>query len=280
MLLFRPEDATWRKSIEFPALPQATPSFFCRLVDDVVYWNTMRSFGWTMRFRRLRHERALVEAAEDELELARIGVDVADGEDAGLGTSRTAPLIDPRCDPRCRFKPPTRHGAELHREAEDRQQPCGGKTDIALRSLHDDCLKDACGSLQAHHLPNLEGELLFLVQSEHLVHAVRRGAELGSAVHQCQVLGERLQVECPVERGIAAADDDEIMLTKILHAADRIEDATALICFDAGDRRTLRLDEPPPAATTTTLQAIVVLLSVRTRKPSSVRSSSVTISPK
>ena len=28
---------------------QATPSFFCRLVDDVVYWNTMRSFGWTIR---------------------------------------------------------------------------------------------------------------------------------------------------------------------------------------------------------------------------------------
>ena len=39
-------------------------------------------------------------------------------------------------------------------------------------------------------------------------------------------------------------------------------------------------NEPPPAATTTTLQAIVVLASVRTRKPSSVRSSSVTISPK
>ena len=39
-------------------------------------------------------------------------------------------------------------------------------------------------------------------------------------------------------------------------------------------------NEPPPAATTTTLQAIVVLSSVRTRKPSSVRSSSVTISPK
>ncbi len=27
----------------------ATPSFFCRLVEDVVYWNTMRSPGLTMR---------------------------------------------------------------------------------------------------------------------------------------------------------------------------------------------------------------------------------------
>src|SRR5215470_3092349 len=33
--------------------------------------------------RLLRHQRALVEAAQDQLQLARIGVDVADGEDAG-----------------------------------------------------------------------------------------------------------------------------------------------------------------------------------------------------
>ena len=33
--------------------------------------------------RLLRHQRALVEAGQDQLELARIGVDVADGEDAG-----------------------------------------------------------------------------------------------------------------------------------------------------------------------------------------------------
>src|SRR5207237_5485793 len=33
--------------------------------------------------RLLRHQRALVEAGENNLELARIGVDVADGEDAG-----------------------------------------------------------------------------------------------------------------------------------------------------------------------------------------------------
>src|SRR5215213_3624993 len=31
----------------------------------------------------LRRQRALVEAGEDQLQLARIGVDVADGEDAG-----------------------------------------------------------------------------------------------------------------------------------------------------------------------------------------------------
>jgi hypothetical protein len=31
----------------------------------------------------LRHQRALVEAAQDQLDLAGIGVDVADGEDAG-----------------------------------------------------------------------------------------------------------------------------------------------------------------------------------------------------
>src|SRR5690349_10092286 len=35
----------------------------------------------TMGF--LRHQRALVEAAQDQLDLAGIGIDVADGEDAG-----------------------------------------------------------------------------------------------------------------------------------------------------------------------------------------------------
>ena len=35
--------------------------------------------------RLLRHERGLVEAREDELELARIAVDVADGDYYGTG---------------------------------------------------------------------------------------------------------------------------------------------------------------------------------------------------
>ncbi len=32
-----------------PGPPQATPSFFCRLVEEVVYWNTIRSPGLATR---------------------------------------------------------------------------------------------------------------------------------------------------------------------------------------------------------------------------------------
>ena len=95
---------------------------------------------------------------------------------------------------------------------------------------------------QAGHLADLEVELLRLLQREHLVDAVGRGAELRPPVDQRHALGDRLQVQRPVERGIAAADDDEVVAAEILHAAHRIEDALALIGLDAGDRRALRLE--------------------------------------
>ena len=54
--------------------------------------------------RLLRHQRALVEAGQDQLELARIGVDVADREDAGLaGLERRGVDRDQR--PRCSSRP-------------------------------------------------------------------------------------------------------------------------------------------------------------------------------
>ena len=55
--------------------------------------------GMHVAMHLLRRERALVEAGEDQLQLARIGVDVADGEDAGgrglefLGIDRDQLLI-------------------------------------------------------------------------------------------------------------------------------------------------------------------------------------------
>src|SRR6201989_267401 len=69
--------------------------------------------------RLLRHQRDLVEAGQDELELARIGVDVANGEDAGLagleglGAHRDHVLVE--------LESPVRHRTELHGEPEERQ---------------------------------------------------------------------------------------------------------------------------------------------------------------
>src|ERR1700750_260180 len=69
--------------------------------------------------RLLRHQRDLVEAGQDELELARIGVDVANGEDAGLaglerfGIDRDELFVKPQ--------PPIGDRPELHGQAEERQ---------------------------------------------------------------------------------------------------------------------------------------------------------------
>ncbi len=60
-------------------------------------------------------------------------------------------------------------------------------------------------------------------------------------MHQRHAFGDRLQVECPVERRIAAADDDEIVAAEFLHAPHRIKDALAFIVLDARDGRALGL---------------------------------------
>ena len=55
-------------------------------------------------------------------------------------------------------------------------------------------------------------------------------------------LRDRLQVQRPVERGIAAADDEHILVAELLHLAHRVEDAVAFIGLDARHRRPLRLE--------------------------------------
>ena len=59
---------------------------------------------------------------------------------------------------------------------------------------------------------------------------------------QRHALCDRLEVERPVERGIAAADDQKVVAAEIIHAPHGIEDALALIRLDARDRRALGLE--------------------------------------
>ena len=74
--------------------------------------------------RLLRHQRRLVEAREDELELAGIGVDVADGENAGhaglefLRIDRDQVLVE--------LQSPIGDRPELHGEPEERQHASVG----------------------------------------------------------------------------------------------------------------------------------------------------------
>ena len=79
-------------------------------------------------------------------------------------------------------------------------------------------------------------------QRAHLLDAVGRGAEIVAPVQQRHALGDRMQIERPVEREIAAADDQDVLVAELLHLAHGIEHRGALIGLDARHRRTLRLE--------------------------------------
>ena len=65
---------------------------------------------------------------------------------------------------------------------------------------------------------------------------------LVAAVHQRDAVGDRLEVQRPVERAVAATDDQDVAAPEHLHLAHGVEDGRALIGLDAGDRRFLGLE--------------------------------------
>jgi hypothetical protein len=71
---------------------------------------------------------------------------------------------------------------------------------------------------------------------------VRRGAKVVAPVQQRHALGNRMQIERPVKRTIAAADDEQILVAEMFHLAHGIEHRRALIGLDARHRRTLGLE--------------------------------------
>ena len=76
----------------------------------------------------------------------------------------------------------------------------------------------------------------------------------------------RMEVERPVERRVAAAGDQHPAAAEVLHLAHRIEDALALVGFDARGRRALGLERAAAGGDgITTLASIVVPASVETR---------------
>ena len=84
--------------------------------------------------------------------------------------------------------------------------------------------------------------LIFPVGDEraHLLDRVGRAAELVAPVQQRQAFGDRLEVERPVERRVAAADDEHVLAAQVLHAAHGVVHGRALVGLDAFERRTLR----------------------------------------
>ena len=97
-------------------------------------------------------------------------------------------------------------------------------------------------AFQSAHLAERQLDLSGLDQRAHLVDAVGRGAEIVTAVEQRQAFRQRLQIERPVERRVATADDEQVVVAIVLHAAHGIEDRLALVGLDARDRRPLGLE--------------------------------------
>ena len=188
----------------------------------------------------LRRERAFVEAGQNEFQLARIGVDVADGEDSGrrglefLGVGRHEVLVQ--------VQAPVGDGAELHRQTEEGHHALAG--DVARRAVVE---LDGGG----RHFAVLAGDradladdqihFLFAHEFAHGIDRMRRAAEIVAAMHERDALGNWMQVQRPVERAVAAAHDHHVLVAEVFHAPHGIMDGLAFIGVDARDRRLLRL---------------------------------------
>src|SRR5689334_24507064 len=91
--------------------------------------------------RLLRHQGALVEAREDELELARVPVDVADREDAGdirferAGVDRDELAV-------LELDAPVGDRSKLHGEPEEREDRIAGNLEVRPVVALDDRLLD------------------------------------------------------------------------------------------------------------------------------------------
>ena len=138
---------------------------------------------------------------------------------------------------------PLRHGAQLHGEPEERQHGIAGHVEaLAVIALDGGGREHAIVALEARHLAELEAHLAPLDQLAHLLHRVGRGAELVAAMQQRQALRDRLQVDRPVERGVATTHDQHVPAAQRFHLLDRIEHRGVLVGVDSRDRRLLGLE--------------------------------------
>src|SRR6266567_2677041 len=125
----------------------------------------------------LRHQRRLVEAAQDELDFPRIPIDVADGENPGL-VGLEACGVDRNELALTQVDTPLRHRPELHGEPEERQHGFAGERHArSVRALDQSARERALAALERRDLPEQEIDLSLLDQRMHLVDAVGRRAE-------------------------------------------------------------------------------------------------------
>src|SRR6266568_4525362 len=125
----------------------------------------------------LRHQRRLVEAAQDELDFPRIPIDVADGENPGL-VGLEACGVDRNELALTQVDTPLRHRPELHGEPEERQHGFAGERHTrSVGALDQSARERAAAALERRDLPEQEIDLSLLDERMHLVDAVGRRAE-------------------------------------------------------------------------------------------------------
>ena len=186
-----------------------------------------------------------MKARQDQLLLARIGVDITHREDArrvggeSFGIDLELLALD--------LQSPLRDRPELGRQAEEHQQHVQrnhpghtvGAGDLGAGQL-------AVFFFVADDLAHDELHLEGVAQLAHLRHRSRRGLEAVSAMDQDHALGSvgsiGREIQCPVERRIAAADDHQILAGEVGRALDPVMQLRAVELAQTVDLEQARLE--------------------------------------
>ena len=192
-------------------------------------------------------------------------IDVADREIPGDTTprSRPAPVVLKR-------DAPVRDRAELHGQAEENgARYCTPSLNAVVVAFEGGALEHTALAFKSRDLADLQIHFPGGHQRAHP--PTRRGAARRKWPSRRCISVTRLAMGCrlsvQVQRGIAAAHDQQILVPELLHLADEQKQPRAFIGFDFRHRRRLfGWNEPPPAEITTTLHSNTVA-SVVTRKP-------------
>src|SRR5579883_2963853 len=149
--------------------------------------------------RLLGHQRALMEAAQDQLELTGICVDVANRKNAGNAGLESGSLD--RNQIFLELDAPVRDGSELHGETKERQHRVAGYAcDRVVVALHLGAGQHTALALQRGNLTDLEIKLAGRNETAHLLDTVGGRTNVVTTMQQRHALGDRLQIEGPVER--------------------------------------------------------------------------------
>src|SRR5262249_962063 len=137
--------------------------------------------------RRLRHERCLVEARQNELQFARIGVDVADGKDAGRLTLESRSIH--RDQILMQVQAELGDWSEFDGETEEGKQRIGPMAPFLFVGRGQrDGFKDAIFAMERFYARDMEVDLAFTDELAHAIDTVLRRAETVAVVHESEPL--------------------------------------------------------------------------------------------